>query len=63
VQQYKELGMKSIVSVMLLAWIVSGCMGAGAGGVPHDDSPGAVPADAGPKLCHDGTPPPCASRD
>jgi len=55
--------MKRVVGMMVLLYLVSGCMGAGAGGVPHEDSPGATPADAGPKLCHDGTPPPCASRD
>ena len=55
--------MKAIASLLMLTWIVSGCMGAGNGRVPHEDAPGGMPSDAGPALCRDGTPPPCPSRD
>ena len=40
--------------------LMSGCVGSG--NVPHEDSEGKVPADAGPALCRDGTPPPCTPR-
>ena len=55
--------MKGIVSMLLVSLLASACMGAGSGRVPHEDSLGAMPTDAGPMLCHDGTPPPCPLRD
>jgi hypothetical protein len=52
--------MKAIVSLVVVAWLASGCMAGG--NVTHEDSPGAVKRDSGPTLCRDGSTPPCNDR-
>jgi hypothetical protein len=54
--------MKSIFGLLITACLLGGCAGNGST-IAHDDGEGAVPHDAGPDLCHDGTPPPCTIRD
>ncbi len=54
--------MKRVCVLVMLTWVVSACVGAGTGQVPHEDTPGAARPDAGPALCKDGTPPPCPAR-
>jgi hypothetical protein len=48
-----------LVSVLLIATCLSGCLGAGS----TDTGNNPAPTDAGPALCKDGTPPPCTIRD
>jgi hypothetical protein len=57
----KEVGVKSVISLLVAAVLVSGCV-AGSN-VTHEDSPAAVKRDEGPALCRDGTVPPCTPRD
>jgi hypothetical protein len=47
--------MKSIISVLVAAWLAIGC----ANTVSHDDSPGANTRDPRTGLCDDARPPPC----
>jgi hypothetical protein len=54
--------MKLLLAALLCAGI-SGCLGGGGGGIPHEDSEGSTPRNEGASLCHDGTPPPCVIRD
>jgi hypothetical protein len=53
--------MKGVISLLIAAYLVSGCAAGSA--VTHEDSPAAVKRDEGPALCLDGTIPPCISRD
>ena len=52
--------MKSVMSLLIAVWLVSGCVAGSA--MTHEDSPGAVKRDEGPALCRDGTTPPCNDR-
>jgi hypothetical protein len=54
--------MKAITGLLLAACLLTGCMGNGST-ISHDDGEGSVNHDAGPDLCHDGTPPPCTIRN
>jgi hypothetical protein len=54
--------MKLISGLLMAAWLLTGCAGNGSV-IAHDDGEGAVPHEAGPDLCHDGTPPPCTIRN
>lgn len=54
--------MKIVARVLMIAWMLTGCAGNGST-IAHDDGEGSVPHEAGPDLCHDGTPPPCTIRD
>jgi hypothetical protein len=54
--------MKIIIGLLMSACLLTGCLGNGST-IAHDDGEGAVPHDAGPDLCHDGTPPPCTIRN
>jgi hypothetical protein len=49
--------MKLIVSVLALAWLISGCVSATT--APTDDSGGGGNRDKRTGLCNDATPPPC----
>jgi predicted small secreted protein len=49
--------MKLIVSLVAVAWLMSGC--AALTGVPSDDSVTGANLDARTGLCTDATPPPC----
>ena len=53
--------MKSVISLLIAACLVSGCVAGG--NISHEDSPAAVKRSEGPTLCLDGTVPPCVSRD
>ncbi len=53
--------MKSVISLVLAACLLSGCVAGGL--MTHEDSPAAVKRDEGPALCRDGTTPPCIIRD
>jgi hypothetical protein len=57
----KGVIVKTVVSLLVTAWLMSGCLTGG--NVTHEDSPGAVKRDAGPALCRDGSTPPCNDRD
>jgi hypothetical protein len=52
--------MKTIVSVLIAGWLISGCVAGG--NVSHEDSPAATKRDEGPVLCRDGSTPPCNDR-
>jgi hypothetical protein len=51
---------KSVISLLIAACLVSGCFSGSA--VTHEDSPAAVKRSEGPALCLDGTIPPCTPR-
>jgi hypothetical protein len=51
--------MKVKSSLLVAVFLLAGCLGSGT--TDTTESPG--PTDAGPALCHDGTPPPCTIRD
>jgi PBP1b-binding outer membrane lipoprotein LpoB len=53
--------MKRLVSVLLAAYLLAGCVAASR--APGDDSPAAGNQDRTPMLCRNGTPPPCNDRD
>ncbi len=54
--------MKIMISILAVAWLVSGC--ASLTTTPDDDSITAAELDARTGLCSDATPPPCApARD
>ena len=57
----KEEPVKSVISLLIAACLVSGCVAGG--NISHEDSPAAVKRSEGPTLCLDGTVPPCVSRD
>jgi hypothetical protein len=57
----KGVIVKTVVSLLVTAWLMSGCLTGG--NVTHEDSPGAAKRDAGPALCRDGSTPPCNDRD
>lgn len=49
--------MKTLISVVAVAWLVSGC--AALTRAPDDDSVTGATLDARTSLCSDATPPPC----
>ena len=51
--------MKLMRSLLIVVCVLCGCTTTGT--TDTGDSP--TPSDAGPALCHDGTPPPCTIRD
>jgi hypothetical protein len=56
----REDFVKSVISVLIAAYLVSGCIAGSA--VTHVDSPAAAKLDEGPALCLDGQVPPCTPR-
>jgi hypothetical protein len=52
-----EQSMKSIISVVAVAWLLSGC--AALTSAPDDDSITGANLDTRTNLCTDATPPPC----
>ncbi len=48
--------MKVLISVLVAAWLVSGCLT----NPPDEDSTGAGHRDPRTGLCNDATPPPCS---
>jgi hypothetical protein len=54
--------MKLIAGFLMITCLLAGCAGNGST-IAHDDGEGSVPRNAGPDLCHDGTPPPCTIRN
>jgi hypothetical protein len=52
--------MKTIVSLLIAGWLISGCVAGG--NISHEDSPAATKRDEGPALCRDGSTPPCNDR-
>jgi hypothetical protein len=51
--------MKLMRCLLVVGYVMSGCATTGT----TDTSNAPTPTDAGPALCHDGTPPPCTIRD
>jgi hypothetical protein len=51
--------MKLMRRLLIFVCVLCGCATTGT----TDTSDAPTPSDAGPALCHDGTPPPCTIRD